>query len=403
MNNRTTLDEESTLEALAAAVVAAVESEAFEPPAQRAATSRRALRLARTRRALIFDTLAVAAGARSGAMLDYCPGLEPGAAASLAAAASEGLSAREFAADGPDDDAPTPAATSAIVAAHLDGCCYLLNSRLLGRAPPLPPPATPTAKAKSPAATAAGAFSGTAPWPLVFRGRPLAPRWGSSEVEGRDLAASLAPLAAAVRAAAVEAAAAASKGADATSSSSPSPVFVDLDKMTSLPTAPALNAFMLGYPVAYSVGDREEAALASRALRSGSGGGGNGASTTTTLALVTLTARALPCCCSSSYTPSDRAKLCSFSVPLDLWEQATMQRDEEDEEKEGGTEGNGDDGRSGDEGSGDGSFISTWAKSVRASAIGYRNCTTSSVLACLFRGEGLKASVEFVDSGGVTM
>jgi hypothetical protein len=408
--NRTTPPEESTLEALAAAVVAAVESEAFQPPAPRASSSRRALRLASTRRALAFDALAVAAGVRSGAMLDYCPGLDPEAAASLAAAASEGLCA----AGAPADDAvapapPVAAAAAAIVAAHLDGCCYLLNSRLLGRAPPLPPPATP--KANAPAATA-GAFSGAAPWPLLFRGAPLAPRWGESDIEGRELAASLAPLAAAVRAAAVEAA---SRKSAAATSPSPSAV-VDLDTMTSLPTAPALNAFMLGYPVAYSVGDREEAALASKALRSGGGGGGgggNGASTTTTLALVTLTARSLPCCCSSSfsYNPSEREKLCSFSVPLDLWEQATRPREEDEEEKEGGTEGSGD-GGSGDGGSGSGGgsggdgFVSAWAETVRASAIGAKERdakTTSSPLVSLFRGEGLKASVEFVDSGGVTM
>lgn len=88
--------------------------------------------------------------------------------------------------------------------------------------------------------------------------------------------------------------------------------------------------------------------------------------------------------------------------------------EEEDEENDGGeTEGNnGDDrgsGGSGDRGSsggGDGtSFVSAWAESVRASAIGYKGGRkpTNSPLACLFRGEGLKASVEFVDSGGVTM
>ena len=428
--SRATIDEESTLEALAAAVVAAVESEAFRPPARRAASSRRALRLAATRRALTFDALAVAAGVRSGAMLDYCPGLDPEAAASLAAAASEALSATGFATWEKSDDAgagasaasaasaaaAADAAGAAIVAAHLDGCCYLLSSRLLGRAPPRPPPATPTKASAAAAAASAGAFSEAAPWPLVFRGDPLAPLWGRSEVEGREFAASLAPLAAAVKAAAVEAAASKSKSVATSSSSSSSslssPVFVDLDKMTSLPTAPALNAFLLGYPVAYSVGDREEAALASRALRSGGGGNGASAATTTTLALVTLTARALPCCCSSSYDPSDRAKLCSFSVPLDLWEQASMPR-EEDEEKEGQKEGNGDDGSGGGGDRGSGAcggasghgFVSSWAESVRASAIGYKSGTkaTNSPLACLFRGEDLKASVEFVDSGGVTM
>ena len=412
MSRTTTLkddEDEPALEALAAAVAAAVEGEAFRPPAERAASSRRALRLAATRRALVFDTLAVCAGVRSGAMLDYCPGLDPGAAGTLAAAASEALSSAGGGEknDGTvDDDAPAAAAAAAaIVAAHLDGCCYLLSSRLLGGAPPRPPP-----KMAKASATSAGAFSGAAPWPLVFRGEPLAPRWSRSEVEGKELAASLEPLAAAVKAAAVEAAAASTKSKSAasisssSSSSSSSAVFVDLDKMTLLPTAPALNAFILGYPVAYSVGDREEAALASRALRSGGGGGGrDGASSATTLALVTLTARALPCCCSSpSYIPSDRAKLCSFSVPLDLWEQANMPRKEDEEKEEGdGTEGNGDDGSS----SGGDSFVSPWAETVRASAICYKSGTkaTKSPLSCLFRGEDLKASVEFVDSGGVTM
>ena len=405
----------SSLESLAAAVAAAVESEAFDPPASRSISSRRALRLAVTRRALIFDALAVVAGVRTGAMLDYCPGLEPEAAASVAAAASEAFLARGFPGDDDDDDDTSSPAASIVIAAHLDGCCYLLNSRLLGRAPPVPP-SSATKEAKSPA----GAFSGTAPWPIVFRGEPLAPRWGKSETEGKQFAASLAPLAAAVKAAAVTAAAArksksvnsvssaAAAAASVPSSSSSSvspPVFVDLDKMPSLPTAPALNAFLLGYPVAYSVGDREEAALASRTLRSGGGGREGSPSTpaaSTTLALVTLFARALPLSPSpsSSSTPPEQAKLCSFSVPLHLWEQAKPRRSEEDAEEEGvAREGSG-----GGSGSGD-DFVSLWVESVRASAVGDKSSkkTSNAPLSCLFRGEGLKASVEFVDSGGVTM
>lgn len=83
-----------------------------------------------------------------------------------------------------------------------------------------------------------------------------------------------------------------------------------------------------------------------------------------------------------------------------------MPREEEDEE---GNNGDDRSGVGGDRGSGDGnggtSFVSAWAESVRASAVGYQSDSkaSSSPLACLFRGEGLKASVEFVDSGGVTM
>lgn len=411
----------SFFEAVEAAVAAAVAGEAFDAPAARSSSSRRALRLAATRSALVLDVLAVVAGVRSGAMLDYCPGLEPGAAASLAAAASEAFSEKAFserasAPEGGRASSRSRAAASSpvVVAARLDGCCYLLNSRLLGRAPPSPPPPPPPAPStKAGGASAAGAFSGTAPWPIVFRGSPPAPRWGASGSDGEQLAASLAPLAAAVEAAAAEATAAASESksdASSPSSSSSHPVFVDLDKMPSLPTAPALNAYLLGYPVAYSVGDREEAALASRALRAGAGGSGKNGASPTTLALVTLTARALPLPSSSSSSssasnPSGRAKLCSFSVPLHLWEQATTRRSEgDDEEEEGAKEGSSDGGGDGSE-SDNASFISLWVESVRASAVAGKTSkkTSTSPTACLFRGEGLKASVKFVDSGGVTM
>ena len=170
--------------------------------------------------------------------------------------------------------------------------------------------------------------------------------------------------------------------------------------MTSLPTAPALNAFLLGYPVAYSVGDREEAALASRALRSGGG------SEASTLALVTLTARAL----SLPLFFSSFGRFRSGEAVLFLDPPASLggAEDEKDrrrrrrkrtttrkkrakkgEKKKGGNRD---------------AFVSLWVESVRASAVGKNNSqTTSSPLACLFRGEGLEASVEFVDSGGVTM
>jgi hypothetical protein len=384
----------ASLESLAAAVAAAVESEAFRPPAPRATSSRRALRLAQTRITLVFDALAVVAGVRSGAMLDYCPGLEPEAAASLAAAASEKF-ASAFPASADDDGDTSPGdASSVVIAAHLDGCCYLLNSRLLGREPAAPPP--PLASKFEPNSSSfpssSGAFSATAPLQIVFRGDPLCARWGESESEGRELAEALAPLAAAVKAVAAR------KSKRESSLSSSSFVFLDLDQMTSLPTAPALNAFLLGYPVAYSVGDREEAALASRALRSGGG------SETSTLALVTLTVRALspPSLSPSPSVASARAKLCSFSIPLHLWEELTTRRSEGEEEgeEEDDAEEEGDK----KEGNRD-TFVSLWVESVRASAV-CRNSNskiTNSPLACLFRGEGLEASVEFVDSGGVTM
>ena len=388
-------------EALAAAVAAAVEREAFSPPASRSSSSRRALRLAATRRALVFDALAVAAGVRTGAMLDYCPGLEPGAAAEVAkaASASAALPEEESLFSSPDPGA-------AVVAAHLDGCCYLLNSRLLGAEPPSPPP--PLGAKTLPLSSAAGAFSGTAPWPIVFRGQPLAPAWGQSDVEGRELAASLAALAPTVRSAAVEAG---RKRAASSSSSSPCVFVVDLGSMPSLPTAPALNAFLLGYPVAYCVGSREEAALASKALRFGSriGNGESSSSSTsrsTTLALVTLTARAL----AGASNPCERTRLCSFSVPMSLWDQ--MMTTLAETEKEEGEEG--EEGEEEEEGGESDGFVSLWAESVRASAVGCEKSrrpsktsgashSSSSLLECLFRGEGIKVSVEFVDSGGVTM
>ena len=333
-------DEEEELGRISSAVAAAIDAEAFSPPPRRAASSKKALRLASTRKMLLSDALAVVARVRPGAMLDFCPGLEPSAAAAVAAAASAAFLAFSSSSSSSSPSSSSSltstrssSSASVVVAAHLDGCCYLLSVPLLGDAagPPGPPPPLPSSSPSKSEATAAGAFSRTAPWPIVFRGQPLSPRWGDSRKEGKELAEALAPLAAKVsevsRSTAKAAAAAAAAEAPSPSSSSSSPLdlllpFVDLDSIPDLPTAPALNAFLLGYPVAYSVESRDEAALASRALRSGAGAGSGSKSG---LALVTMTAPPLspPPPSSSSSSPNERWKVCSFSIPLSLWEEAT--------------------------------------------------------------------------------
>ena len=140
-------------------------------------------------------------------MLDYCPGLEPEAAASLAAAASEKFPASVAGASAADDagDASPGDTSSVVIAAHLDGCCYLLNSRLLGREPAAPA-SSGVVKVRIKLLLVLvgrflrhGSLSDRLPW-----GPLCAARWGDGESEGRELAASLAPLAAAVKAVAAK-------------------------------------------------------------------------------------------------------------------------------------------------------------------------------------------------------
>lgn len=165
------------------------------------------------RRGVAVAAAAVAALARPGAMLDGCPGLTADAATCLAGRV-------------------TDITGVAIVAGELDGCCFLLARAVLG----VPPRAPATGGA-------AGALAGCAPWPILFP-EDGPPCWGGVD-DAAALAAALAPVVAAVAAA-------------------PPGAAVDLASFGVAP--PPLNAYLLGYPVAYSVTDQEGATRASRAL-----------------------------------------------------------------------------------------------------------------------------------------
>ena len=165
------------------------------------------------RRGVAVAAAAVAVGARPGAMLDGCPGLTAAAAACLAARVTDvtGVS---------------------IVAGELDGCCFLLARETLGA-----PPRAPATGG------AAGALAGCAPWPILFP-EDGPPCWGGAD-DAAALAAALAPVAAAVAAA---------------------PPGTAVDLASCGVAHPPLNAWLLGYPVAYSVTTQTGATRAARAL-----------------------------------------------------------------------------------------------------------------------------------------
>ena len=269
---------DSLLDALLDAVAAAA---AASPASLRRCLSR-----------LAVDAAAVVTGARPAAMLDYAPALSPSAAAALAA----GLEA---------------AGGARVQAAVLDGCCYLVGPGLcgmrgvggvggVGGVPAAPDAPAPPATSVAPPAM---------PWPLTLA--PGVPPVWAPPSRRHDLAVALRTVSIALQA---------GNGGSA----------VDLGPAAAACAAsaalapPAINAWLLGYPVAYDVAPDPAAACAAAATL----GGGAGAATTFSLTVAApvldaaLARRGWPPPASSLGGGGDGVELCSFSLPAGLDDRA---------------------------------------------------------------------------------
>lgn len=245
---------------------------------------------------LLRDLLAVAAGLRAAAMLDYAM-LDPQLLARLVTALVADLAPAGLV---PGAPAAAAGGSERWVVAVLDGCCYvvrpvLLQELLIRTDSPQPQ----LLSFQSPA-----------------RGGGMVPAWAGAAAAAATLVGQVGRLAEALQRRGGATAAGEAGGGQLVA-------VVDLDELAScepglgpLPPMPTLSGLLLGYPAVYAVHDLEGAQAASRAL----------SATSLCLYTAALQWRGSGCGSTGLLPSSGEEPLLSFSVPAGLAGEASWER-----------------------------------------------------------------------------